>query len=253
VRYLLTFALLFFSACGNSQNSDEVKNKSVVRVAVAANVSFAILELAKEFKKEFPNIDLQISLGSSGKLSAQIENKAPYDVFMSANMKYPETLFEQGFGLKKPEIYANGNLILFSMSERDFSNGLKIFEHESFSKIAIANPKTAPYGLASFEVLENLGYVEKLKPKFVYGESIGQTFTYATKVTEIGFVAKSQLFNKNFSSFVEGKNWFEIPKKLYSPISQGVLILNQNGENFYKFLLSEKGKKILEHYGYLFE
>ncbi|EJF06500.1 molybdenum ABC transporter, periplasmic molybdate-binding protein [Thiovulum sp. ES] len=254
MRYFLIFTLLFFSACSNSQNSDEVAKEEnrVIRVAVAANVSFAIIELSKEFKKDFPNTDLQITLGSSGKLSAQIINKAPFDIFMSANTNYPEKLFAEGIGLKKPKIYANGSLVLLSMTERDFSNGFQIFETEKFNKIAIANPKTAPYGFASVEVLQNLGLFQKLEDKFVYGESIGQTFTYATKVTDIGFVAKSQLFGEDFRDLIEGKNWFEIPPHLYSPISQGALVLTENGKDFYNFLLSEKGKKVLKDFGYSF-
>jgi molybdate transport system substrate-binding protein len=255
VRYLLILSLLFFSSCSKDGNNNEIakkEEKRTIHLAVAANVSFAIIELAKEFNKDFPNVDLQISLGSSGKLSAQIENKAPYDIFMSANIKYPEKLFANGIGLQKPEIYANGGLVLLSMTERDFSNGFKIFETEKFNKIAIANPKTAPYGFASVEVLQNLGLFQKLEEKFVYGESIGQTFTYATKVTEIGFVAKSQLFGEDFRDLIEGKNWFEIPKHFYSPISQGALILSENGKDFYNFLLSEKGKEILKDFGYSF-
>jgi molybdate transport system substrate-binding protein len=246
VKYFFILILFLFSSC-----SDEVKKKKVVRVAVSANVGFAILEVEKEFEKENPEIDIQISIGSSGKLSSQIVNKAPYDVFLSANKNYPEKLFEIGFGIQKPEIYAKGSLILLSIKKRDFSKNLEILFSDEIKQIAIANPKTAPYGIASFEVLEKIKYVEKLKEKFVFGESVGQTLTYVTTVTDIGFVAKSSLSNPKLSHLIENENWIDVDSELYNPIYQGVLLITENGRSFYNFLLSKKGKTILKNNGYL--
>jgi molybdate transport system substrate-binding protein len=121
-----------------------------INIAVAANVSYAIDDLIKEFNKTNPNTKVVVTLGSSGKLTAQIKNGAPYDVFMSANMKYPNALFEDKIAITKPIVYAQGSLAILSSKKRDFNLGINIITDEKIKKIAIANPKTAPYGKCKF-------------------------------------------------------------------------------------------------------
>ena len=115
-----------------------------INLALAANVSYAIEKLILEFNKKHPNIKVQVTLGSSGKLTAQIKNGAPYDLFMSANMKYPINLYENKLSLTKPLIYARGSLAIFSHKDRNFVEEISIVAKKSIEKIAIANPKTAP-------------------------------------------------------------------------------------------------------------
>ena len=226
-----------------------------ITVAVSANVSYAIEDLKKEFNKLYPNTQVNIILGGTGKLVAQIKHKAPYDILMSANMMYPKSLYNDGFAVTRPIVYAQGSLVYLSTKNMDFSKGIETILDENVKKIAIANPKTAPYGKASLQALKNANIYEKVKRKFVYGESISQTVTYATKATDIGFIAKSALYSPKMSHFKKGKNWVDIDPKLYTPIDQGVVLLKHGEKNaeasaFYAFILSKKAKSIFEKFGY---
>lgn len=244
-KYILIFFLLTISL-----------NAGTINIAVAANVSYAINELKKEFNKQNPNTKVRVTLGSSGKLTAQITHQAPYDLFMSANMKYPETLYIKNIAISKPIVYAKGSLAFLSSKKQDFSKGLKLLEDKSIRKIAIANPKTAPYGIASMEALKNANIYKNIKSKLVYGESISQTVAYSLSATDIGLIAKSSLYSPKMSNFKENINWKEVDSSLYTPINQGIVILKNAKDNkevkaFYDFMLSESAKKILQTYGYL--
>ena len=117
---------------------------SEITVAVAANVSYAIKPLIATFKQTYPQTNVEVILGSSGKLLAQISHGAPYDLFLSANMQYPNRLYRQGLTVGKPLIYAQGALALLATQPHDFTKGLKVLEDASIHKIAIANPKQLP-------------------------------------------------------------------------------------------------------------
>ena len=236
-----------------------------ITVAAAANVTYAMDKLVKEFNKTNPDTKVQVTLGSSGKLVAQIENSAPYDIFMSADMKFPQALFDKKLTKTPPVIYAQGALAMLSSKELDYSKGLNILNDKSISKIAIANPKTAPYGAAALEAIKNakIGDVES---KFVYAESISQAVTYATTATDIGFVAKSSLYEGNMTQYKENKNWVSVDPKLFNSIDQGIVILDtanslvgliknddkkqEEVKAFYDFILSDRAKKIFIDYGY---
>ena len=227
-----------------------------INIAVAANVSYAINDLIKEFNKTNPNTKIRITLGSSGKLTAQIRHGAPYDLFMSANMKYPNSLYEKNIAITKPIVYAQGSLAILSAKKRDFSKGLNLLKESSIKRIAVANPKTAPYGIATKLALEKANIYSSLKKKFIYGESISQTVSYTVTASDIGFIAKSSLYSPRMTRFKEGINWISLDTKLYTPISQGVVILKKAKDNkdvkaFYDFLLSKNAKKIFKNFGYI--
>ncbi len=226
-----------------------------INIALSANVGFAIDDLLKQFKKENPNIKVKYTLGGSGKLTAQIKRGAPYDIFMAANMKYPNTLYLDKDAKTKPVIYAKGSLTLFSINKRDFSKGIEILKDKSITKIAMANPKTAPYGVAAKEALENANIYQDVKSKLVYGESISQTVAYSKTAADIGIIAKSALYSDKMKAYKEGENWKEVDQKLYTPISQGMVILknSQEAKKFYDFILSPKAKSIFRNYGYIVE
>lgn len=227
-----------------------------INIAVAANVSYALDELKSEFNKLHPEITVNSTLASTGKLTAQVKNGAPFQVFMGANMMYPETLDKEGYSLTKPVVYAQGSLAIVSTTKRDFSKGLELLKDGSIDKIAVANPKTAPYGKAAFEALKSYGILDELKPKFVYGQSIAQTVAYLMVVADAGFIAKSSLFSSKMKAFKEGENWIDVDPKLYTPIDQGIILLkpaknNSDAKVFYDFILSAKAKEIFKKYGYL--
>jgi len=230
-KLILTFILLTFSFAD-------------VRVATAGNVAFAIKDLAKSFYSK-THIKVVPIIGSSGKLTAQIEHNAPYDVFLSANMKYPEYLYTHHKALTKPKVYARGKLVLFA---RD---GIKGFDDIFIAqKIAIANPQTAPYGKATVEYLKNTNNYNKLKSKFIIAPNISATFSYAMKVTNYGFVARSLLFK--FPKLNNKNHFIDLDEKLYSPIKQGVVLISHKSEakQFYQFLFSKEAKEIFLKYGY---
>lgn len=227
-----------------------------INIAVAANVSYAIDDLKKEFNKLYPNTNVRVTLGSSGKLTAQIKNGAPYHLFMAANMKYPQALYNDGVAITRPLVYAQGSLAYLSSTKKDFSKGIALMKDSSISKIAVANPKTAPYGKAAVEAMKNGNVYDDVVNKYVYAESISQTVSYAITAADIGFIAKSSLYSPKMAKYKEGINWFDVDPKLYTPINQGIVVL-KNGESnsevsaFYTFMLSAKAKKILNDFGYL--
>ena len=226
-----------------------------IKIAVAANVSYAVDDLKKEFNKLYPDVKIEVILGSTGKLTAQIKHGAPYQILMGANMMYPEILYKENFAITPPLVYAKGSLAYFSKKERDFSQIIGLLKGDSIKRVAVANPKTAPYGIATKEALSNAKIYDEIKKKFVYGESISQTITYAVRATDLGIIAKSALFSSKMSNYKKGVNWSDVDPKLYTPISQGVVILNK-GEgskdvaSFYAFILSKKAQKIFKKFGY---
>ena len=229
---------------------------NTITVAVAANVSYAINELVAEFNKTNPDTKVQVTLGSSGKFTAQIESGAPFDVFMSADMKFPKSLFEKGFALNEPALYAQGSLAMLSSKELDFSKGINLVTDTNIGKIAVANPKTAPYGTAAVEAMKNANVLDKVESKFVYAESISQAVTYATTAADVGFIAKSSLYDEKMSQYKENVNWISVDPSLYTAIDQGIVVLKNTKEEasakaFYDFILGEKAKEIFIKFGYL--
>ncbi|WP_297440685.1 molybdate ABC transporter substrate-binding protein [Sulfurimonas sp.] len=226
-----------------------------LNIAVAANVGYAINDLVTAFNKTHPSTKVQITLGGSGKLTAQINRGAPYDILMSANMKYPQSLYKTGQGASKPRVYAQGALALFSAKVRDFSQGINIVKNKDIHRIAIANPKTAPYGKASVQALQNAKLYEAVKSKFIYGESIAQTVAFSVTAADLGFIAKSALYSDKMQAYKENKNWIALDTKLYTPIKQGIIILKRAKTNtaakaFYDFISSTQAQKIFQRYGY---
>lgn len=227
-----------------------------INIAVAANVSYAMDDLKKAFNKVYPDTEVKVTLGSSGKLTAQIRNGAPYTLFMSANMNYPSLLYKSGVAVTKPIVYAQGGLAYLSIKEYDFSKGIDLLKSSKISRIAVANPKTAPYGKAAIEAMKNAGVLEDIKSKFVYAESISQAVSYTIIAADIGFVAKSSLYSPKMKRFKKGLNWAEVESNLYTPIDQGIVILKNGEANsevraFYDFILSKKAEKIFNDFGYL--
>ncbi len=242
--------IIVFSFCCLSLSA------SVINIAVAANVSYALNDLKSEFHKIYPDIKVQVTLGSSGKLTAQIKNGAPYELFMAANMKYPNALYAKGLATTKPVVYAKGSLAMLSTRSQDFAKGIAITTMPNIKKIAIANPNTAPYGKAAKEALKNASLYTLVKYKLVYAESVSGAVAYTVNATDLGFVAKSSLFSPRMKRFKKGVNWMEVDPKLYTPIKQGIVIL-KNAKNsraikaFYDFILSKKAKRIFKSYGYV--
>ena len=223
-----------------------------LKVAAAANLQAVIRVLGQDFKQR-TGIAIEPIVGSSGNLVAQIRNGAPYDLFLSADMNFPETLFKEGFSQKKPVVYAQGLLIICSNQNIGFENWERTLMTWRVKKIAIANPAIAPYGKAAEEALQHKGIYNDVKPKVVLGESISQVNTYITTgVVDVGFTTQALVKDAGNKTSLY---WKAIDPKLYAPIEQGMVLLkhaaeNPNAEKFYRYILSPAARAIFREYGY---
>jgi molybdate transport system substrate-binding protein len=240
---IVLFCLQLISFQGFSQD---------LKVAAAANLQSIIKVLGADFTKK-TGIVVEPIVGSSGNLTTQITNGAPFDVFLSADMAFPKKLFDAGFANAKPMVYASGSLIICSTKDIGFENWERMLLTPAIVKVAIANPAIAPYGKAAMEALTAKGVVSEIKSKIVQGESISQVNTYITTGSvDVGFTTQALVKD------MEGKQkiyWKAIDPKLYAPIEQGIVILkhaegNANARKFYEYVLSADAKKIFKEYGY---
>lgn len=248
MKKLILNLAVFLGVLGSfSAQADEVQ------VAVAANFSAPIEEIAKAFNKATGH-QLKISTGASGKFYAQIKNGAPFQVFLSADEEKPAQLEKDGLAVQGTRFtYAIGKLVLWSAAPAVVDNKGKVLERNQFNKIAIANPKTAPYGEAAMETLNALKLKSLIEPKIVMGENISQTYQFvATGNAAIGFVALSQITKDN--KLTGGSAWV-VPEKLYSPINQDAVLL-VNGKDsaaarqLLVFLRGDESLKVIKSYGY---
>lgn len=249
------YYFLFLFVLGSCSSGAADSPKGTLKVAVAANVQFAIKDIEIAFEKSMDK-DIDIIIGSSGKLTAQIQQGAPYDLLLAANMKYPQSLYESGNAATEPTIYGLGTLVLWTLlDDLILDKELAILSKADINKIAIANPKNAPYGEEAIKVFDYYKIKEMVLPKLVYAESIAQTNQYIlTKNCEVGLTAKSVVLSPK----MKGKGtWIEVPESAYQPISQGVVLTKYGAENhpdlaqkFYDFLFTNTSKEILERYGY---
>jgi len=222
-------------------------------VAVAANFTKPMTEIAEVFEKTTGH-SAKLSFGSSGKFVAQIENAAPFEVFLSADDKNTLALEKSGLAVANNHFtYAIGKLVLWSATANLVDNQGEILNKGGFKHLALADPKLAPYGAAAMEVLKNKNLLNKLQPLFVQGENIAQTYQFvSTGNAELGFVALSQVMeNGKISS---GSAW-QVPDNLYTPIRQDVVLLKKGEGNpaapaLMQFLKSPEAKAIISKYGY---
>ena len=230
-----------------------VAAKEIV-VAAAANVQYVLEELRVEFKKN-TGIELKIITSPSGRLTAQIENGAPFDIFLSADTKYPEFIYKKGLAYQPPKIYAYGQLVLWTMKDVDLSKGVEVVADSSVRKIAVANPKTAPYGQQAVNAMAYYKLHKAVERKLVFGGSIAHVNQFIfSRAVDVGFTAKSSVLAPNVAG--KGK-WIEVDPKAYHPIAQGAVILRhaqeenfQAAKQFYDFLFSDKAKEIFKKFGY---
>ncbi len=222
------------------------------QVAVAANFSGPMKELAERFQKATGH-ELVISVGSTGALYAQIANGAPFDVFFSADQAAPARLVAEDLAVADSLFtYAQGTLALYQAQTEAKELGPDSLWGD-YQHLAIANPQLAPYGKAAQEVLTALKLWDSLESKIVMGENISQTFQFIeTKNAQLGFIALSQIIKDG--KITEGAVWL-VPQDLYSPIKQDFVILkkaagNQAAQDLAKFLKGPATAKILQNYGY---
>ena len=225
-------------------------------VAAAADLRFALDELAAQFRAAHPVVDLAITYGSSGNFFAQIQNGAPFDVFLSADADYPRRLIAAGLASKESLfLYGVGRIVGWVPAGSPLDPaalGIKVLEAPSVRHIAIANPQHAPYGRAAEAALRSLGVYDRVSPKLVLGENIGQAFEFVESgAAEAGIVALSLALAP--AARTHGRYW-EVPQDAYPKIEQGGVILSRApagpAAQFRAFLLSDDGRRILKQYGF---
>lgn len=227
---------------------------STLNVAVAANVQYAFDDLARSFTAE-TGIALKPSYGASGKFAAQITHGAPFHVFLSADMKYPQALVQDGLALGPVMPYAYGSLVLWTLQPLNLTDWPALLGSAAVRKIALPHPDTAPYGRAALEAMTTAGVPAAARAKLVYGESVAQANQFIrTGAAEVGFTAKSVVLAPEQHG--RGR-WLELPANSYAPIAQGAVVLKAaQGEEataarrFLSFLGSAKARAILQAQGY---
>jgi molybdate transport system substrate-binding protein len=221
-------------------------------IAAAANFAGTLEKLQKEFEAASDH-KLTLISGSTGKLTAQITEGAPFDLLLSADDKAAKKLMESGHAVTDSEFtYAIGTLALFSADPELVKDAPNVLKEGKFRNLAIANPKLAPYGVASEQTMKALGVYDAVKDKIVMGENIGQTFTMISKGADLGFVALSQVLGSEEAK--KGSHWV-VPGNLHAPIRQNAVLLkraesNEAAKEFLVYLRSPEAREQIEAAGY---
>ncbi len=233
------------------------KPPSPLRIAAAADLRFALEDLIKAFGRQHGNLPISPSYGSSGMFYSQLVNHAPFDLFLSADVQYPNKLAQQGLILPGSQFsYADGRIVLWTGTATGIDVerlGLQALRLPAVRHIAIANPQHAPYGRAAEAALRSTGIYDAVKDKLVMGENISQTFQMAQSgAADVGIVALSLALAPNVAG--QGRYW-NVPENAYPRIQQGGAILKWTGnpdgaQAFRDFLLAPAGRAILKRYGF---
>jgi molybdate transport system substrate-binding protein len=229
----------------------------VLRIAAAADLKFALDDVVAAFRRIHPEATVTVAHGSSGNLFAQLSGEAPFDLFLSADIDYPRKLIEQGVGVEGSVFaYAVGHIVVWAPNDSSLDvehGGIEILREQGIRKIAVANPRTAPYGWAAVAALENLGLYEAVESRLVFGENVAQTAQMIESGgADVGIIAMSLAVSPALRD--KGKYW-QIPDGAHPPIIQGGVILRwaedaELAEEFRDFLLSADGTAILRQFGF---
>jgi len=224
-----------------------------VSVAVASNFAAPMQQIAAAFEQD-TGYKAVLVFGSTGKFYAQIRNGAPFQIMLSADDETPARLEREGLGVSGTRFtYAIGRLVLWSRRPGVVDDKGEVLRSGSFERIALADPKLAPYGAASVEVLTGLGLMSVLAPRIVQGENIAQTYQFvATGNAALGFVALSQVFADG--KLTQGSAW-TVPASLYTPIRQDALVLNAGKDKaatsaLMAYLRNDKARAMIRSFGY---
>lgn len=226
-----------------------------ITIAAASDLNFAFKEIVTEYEKTTGN-HVKLTLGSSGNFYAQIQNGAPFDLYFSADIGYPRKLEEAGLAVPGSLYpYAIGRIVLWAGngSHIDLSKGLEILREPTIKKIAIANPKHAPYGRAAVAAMQYFKVYDQVKDKLILGENISQAAQFIESgACDVGIVALSLALAPAMKA---GGQYWEIPATAHSPLEQGAVILKQSknpeaAKQFLEFIKGFQGQEIMKRYGF---
>jgi molybdate transport system substrate-binding protein len=224
-------------------------------VAAAADLVYCLADLDAGFAKRHPEADVKVSTGSSGNFCAQIQNGAPFDVFLSADAGFPQTLAKAGLAdADSLTIYAIGRIVLWTTkSDVDVTKGLAVTRADAVKKFAIANPAHAPYGRAAKAALEHAGLWSAAQPKLALGENIAQTAQFVqTGAADAGIVALSLVLSP---ALEKTGRWAEIPTDFYPKLEQAAILTTRGAKNpaaraYLTYLRSKEARAIFDRYGF---
>jgi len=245
VKKILIFCLFILSLSAHAEK---------ITVAAAADLKFAMDEIAASYMKSNPADQIEVVYGSSGTFHTQIQKGAPYDLYFSADIGFPRELVKLGFAASEVKPYAFGRIVLWSASMDATIMTLASLTDPKINHIAIANPVHAPYGRRAEEALRKLELWEKVKPRLVYGDNIAQTAQFVmTGNADIGIIALSLALNTQLAS--KGGYWL-IPENLHEPLEQGFIITkraenNPQAKRFADYIDSKPVRAIMTKYGFV--
>lgn len=248
MRNILLIMLCFLAATRASAET--------LYIAAASNLVYCLEELNSQFKKQYPNLEIKVTTGASGNFFAQIQQNAPYEVYLSADVIYPQQLVDKQLAdAKTLSIYARGQAVLWTNYKNiDLNQGLSVLTQTNIKRIAIANPEHAPYGQAAKAALQQAKMWQAIQPKLVLGENIAQTLQFVqTQNADVGVVALSLLRAPQLAG--QGQYWL-IPTHFYPPLEQAMVVTKRGKNNplaydYLKFIKSPPAQKILADYGFL--
>lgn len=253
---ILSLLAIIATACSDGGTGTEASARPLIRIAAASDLQFALDEIIGDFAEVDRSITVEASYGSSGTFFEQLQNGAPFDLFLSADISYPDRLVEEGLALEGSRFrYAVGRIVVWVPNgsavdvERE---GIEVLLDPVIDKVAIADPAHAPYGKAAIAALEHAGIADAVEAKLVLGESVAQAAQFAESgAADAGIVALSLALVPPLSE--EGSS-YEIPLDTYPRIDQGGVILEGADVGptraFVDFLLGPRGSAVLERYGF---
>jgi molybdate transport system substrate-binding protein len=234
----------------------EKSSPTVLTIAAAADLRFALDDLVKDFEEKYPATKINVTYGSSGNFFAQFQNGAPFDLFFSADIEYPRKLAERGLGADDVFLYAIGCIVVWVPKDSPVAVdklGIKALLEPSIRKIAVANPEHAPYGRAAVAALKALDVYDQVASRLVYGENIAQTAQFVQSgAADVGILALSLVVAPQMRD--AGRFW-RVPLDAYPRMEQGGIILKaaknlETARGFRDFILGEHGREVLKHYGF---
>jgi molybdate transport system substrate-binding protein len=231
------------------------ESRQPLAIAAAADLVYCLQDLDAGFAKQHPDVDVKVSTGSSGNFCAQIQNGAPFDVFLSADVSFPQTLAKAGLvDADSLAIYAVGRVVLWTTKPGvDVAKGLAVVSGDTVKKFAIANPEHAPYGRAAKAALEHEGLWTDAEPKLVLGENIAQTAQFVqTGAADAGVVALSLVLSP---ALAKTGCWTEIPTDFYPKLEQAAILTARGAKNpaaraYLDYLRSKEARAIFDRYGF---
>ena len=224
------------------------------RIAAASDLRFALDDILENYREDHPERSIEVIYGSSGRFSTQIINGAPFDLYFSADIAYPEALAEAGLAGSEVVPYALGRIVLWSSTREASELRLEDLQQPEFRRIAIANPRHAPYGARAKEALESAGLWESLEPRLVFGENIAHTMQLVQSgAAEVGIIALSLALSP---MILDQGGYYLIDDSLHQPLEQGFIVTaraaeNETAHHFAHYMGQNESRSIMRAYGFV--